>query len=251
MNEWKKDEDFIAWIMEEQEYTREEVLGLHCGMEDSYTAWLAGRAKERARAEELRYERNTSDEALGLAREVLGDEDLPFLDDGVRKLKAHRDRLATAADILLAELDLIVWRDVGTVVAERVVPAIDGLRSAVAGEGDSQSTEMPDSGRKITGETELDDNMLCNEGVVHVVGNKVWTGPDDMFVEMVRCGIKLRTKGDGTGRDYIWKATATVFDNDGREIDRVEAEGDTAQHAVAMCVRLYDEITKTHASEPK
>ncbi|KKK82063.1 hypothetical protein LCGC14_2807130 [marine sediment metagenome] len=41
---WMKDEDFIAWLMQDSNNTREVVLSFRCGMRDTYAGWLGGRA---------------------------------------------------------------------------------------------------------------------------------------------------------------------------------------------------------------
>ena len=41
---WMEDEDFVAWLMQKSNDTREMVLRFRCGMLDSYDAWLGGRA---------------------------------------------------------------------------------------------------------------------------------------------------------------------------------------------------------------
>ncbi len=41
---WMDDEEYIAWLMQGSNHTREEVLSFQCGMLDGYKAWLGGRA---------------------------------------------------------------------------------------------------------------------------------------------------------------------------------------------------------------
>lgn len=39
---WQADEAFVEWVMWSSGSSREEVIGMRCGMLDSYTAWRAG-----------------------------------------------------------------------------------------------------------------------------------------------------------------------------------------------------------------
>lgn len=39
---WQADDAFVKWVMRDTGYTRDEVLGLRCGMLDSYSAWRGG-----------------------------------------------------------------------------------------------------------------------------------------------------------------------------------------------------------------
>lgn len=65
------------------------------------------------------------------------------------RLKAQRSHLVEAAGALLDELDLIVWCDVGTVVAERVTPLLDGLHGALA---DTPTPTPTFAGRYVPGQ---------------------------------------------------------------------------------------------------
>ncbi len=41
---WQNDVEFVAWMMERYDMTREQTLGSHCGMETMWEAWCAGKA---------------------------------------------------------------------------------------------------------------------------------------------------------------------------------------------------------------
>lgn len=57
--------------------------------------------------DEHKFHREQCEDALRVAREVLGDEDLPFLDDGVRRLKAERDTLRRERDSARGLADVV------------------------------------------------------------------------------------------------------------------------------------------------
>lgn len=58
---WQDDEAFVAWIMRSSGYSREEVLGLRCGILDTHAGWVAGR--EHGRAESAAYLESMIDDA--------------------------------------------------------------------------------------------------------------------------------------------------------------------------------------------
>lgn len=84
-------------------------------------------------AQDVQAELDMANEALGLAREVLGDEDLPFLDDGIRRLKNERDHLRKQVR-LEEHRDKLAIIQTGLKVAEGALRGVlDVLPTSVTG----------------------------------------------------------------------------------------------------------------------